>query len=147
MQVAREEAGGVTSEMTEGIDMEGVTLVVIGTAITVVVMTNLLVQILKMVGMAPAMAPAMASLAMAMDSPLLPTQQQCFRPRTTSRSSSLRQLTMVLSLLQPTPHFLSLRHKHNHSTLHHWCPTQCRLSSLSKNPYTWKNIFIPFVLM
>lgn len=65
----------MTSEMTDGIDT-GVTLVAIGTAITIEVMTiNLLVQTLRMVGMAPAMAPAMASLAMAMDSQLLPTQQ------------------------------------------------------------------------
>lgn len=123
-----------TSEMTGGIDsLEGVILVVIGTAITIGVMTiNLLVQTLKMVGMAAVMAPAMVSLAMATDSQLLPTRRQRFQARTTSRPR------MVLSLLLPTPHFLSLRHKRYHSTLHHWCHTRCHLSSLSKSPYTWK---------
>lgn len=117
--------------MTDGIDTAGVTLVVFGTAITTEVLTtNLLVQTLKMVGMAPLTAPTMASLAMAMDSRRLPTQQQRFQSKATSRPR------MVLSLLQPMPHLLSLRHKHHHSTLHHWCPTQCLLSSLSKNPYT-----------
>lgn len=101
-QVA-EEAGAVTSEMTDGIDtLEGVTLVVIGTAITVEGMTiSLLVQTLKMVCMAPAMAPAMASLAMVMDSQLLPTRtrRQRLQSRTTSRPSSLHQLRMALRLL------------------------------------------------
>lgn len=123
--------------MTDGIDtLEGVTLV-IGTAITVeVMMTSLLVQALKMVGMVPPMAPPMASLAMVMDSQLLPTQQQHLQLRTPSRPNSLHQLQMVLSPLQSTPHLLSLRHKQHHSTPHNWCPTQCLLSSLSKNPYT-----------
>lgn len=138
-QVVPEEAGAATSEMTGGIDsLEGVTLVVIGIVITVGVMTiNLLTQTLKMVGMAAVMAPAMVLLAMAMDSQLLPTRQECFQARTTSRPSSFHQ-RLVLSLLLPTPHFLSLRHKRYHSTPHHWCPTQCHLSSLSKSPYTWK---------
>lgn len=140
LQGVREEAGVATSEMTGEIDsLEGVTLVDTGTAITIAVMTiNLLVQILKMAGMAAVMAPAMVSLAMATDSQLLPTRQQPFQARTTSRPSSFHQVRMVRSLLLPTPHFLSLRHKRYHSTLHRWCPMRCHLSSLSKSPYTWK---------
>lgn len=142
--------------MTAGTDTEGATSVVIGTATTVEVMRiSLLAQTLKMVGMARPTAPATVSPATAMDSPLLPTKrQQRSLARIASRPSSLQpqrwqQLRTALSPLQPTPHFLSLRHKRHHSTPHPWCPTRCLLSSLSKkkNPYTQKKIFIPFVLM
>lgn len=126
---------------TAGIDiLAGVILVVLGTVIMVEGLTTgqtkLLAQIHRMAATEAAMAAVMASVELAtmvMDSPTSTPKLEHLRARTTSRPSNLSLVRMVHKPMQVTPHSPSHRHRLLSSTPHHWCPTPCLLSSLSKH--------------
>lgn len=144
----------VTIEMTAGIDiLEGEISVVLGTGITAegstTVQTKHSVQIHRMVAMGGTMAAPTAlveAATTATDSPTSTTkQQEPSQARTTSRPSSLLRVRMVHRLRQFIPSSLSPRHRLPNRTPHHWCPTPCHLSSLSKQALHLKEVIYCFL--
>lgn len=143
----------MTIEMTAGIDiLEGAISVVLGTGTTAEGSTTVQIkrsaQIHRTVAMGGTMAAAMAlveAATTATDSPTSTTKQEPLQARTTSRPSSLLRVRMVHRLPQVTPRSLSPRHRLLNRTPHHWCPTPCLLSSLSKQAPHLKEVIYCFL--
>lgn len=144
----------VITEMTVeiGIPLEGVTLAVLGTGITVEVLTTDQIKPLAQIHRTEAMgevtaAPTASAVAatMVMDSPTSTANRDPSEPKTISSLHSSPLLRAPHRMAQVTPLFPSPRHRLRSIPPHRWCPTQCLLSSLSKIHKHLKEVIYAFL--